>query len=374
MLTIQTIQNSTVLLRADLNLPSLKDDARVVATLPTIKLLLQNHNKVVLITHWGRPEGFDDKWSTSNMVDLLKTHLQQEVEFVNQYQGIELAKQQITTSNSQVFILENTRFEPREQSKDKQKRTELASEYAILGDIFVDEAFAVSHRQEATNYELKKMLPNCLGLNYQQEIDNLNKIKFSPEHPYVVIISGNKIETKLPLIEKFLDKADHILVGGMICFTFIEAKKQLLQEQGRNSDLESIPDLKDSFVETDFLPRAKDLLQNYETKIVLPVDFAYHQTEDGKILAYDIGTKTIEYFSSFLKNCKTVFWNGPLGFYEMPPFNYGTVEIAKFLASQNDCYIVTGGGDINSAVPPEYLEKFSWVSTGGGATLEYLGQ
>jgi len=372
--TIQTIQNSIVLLRADLNLPSLKDDARVIATLPTIKLLLQNHNKVVLITHWGRPEGFEPKWSTSNMVNLLKARLQQEVEFIDQYQSMELAKQQIATSNCRVFILENTRFDPREQSKDEQKRTELASKYTILGDVFVDEAFAVSHRREATNYELKKMLPNCLGLNYQQEIDNLNRIKFSPEHPYIVIISGNKIETKLPLVEKFLDKADYILIGGMICFTFIEGKKQLLWEQGKSPDLESLPDLKDSFIETDFLPRAKDLLKNYGAKIVLPIDFAYHQTEDGKVLAYDVGNKTIEYFSDFLKDCKTVFWNGPLGFYEMPPFNHGTVEIAKFLTHQTGCYIVTGGGDINSAVPSEYLEKFSWVSTGGGATLEYLSQ
>ncbi len=370
---IEKIKDSVVIVRADLNLPSLDDIGRVKATTPTVELLLKSNNKVVLLSHWGRPKGPETKWSLKQMVSLLTRETGQQVEFINQYNGIEQAKQQIEHSDNQVFLLENTRFEPREQSKNQQERKELAGEYAILADFFVDEAFAVSHRQEATNFELKKLLPHTLGLNYELEIENLDKIKYHAKHPYIVIISGSKLETKLPLIEKFLDKANHIMIGGMICFTFIEARRRLFLQQKESVSLDNIPDIKDSPIEESFLSQAVDLLKKYENEIVLPSDFEYFIDEDGKQLAYDIGPKTIKHFSALLKHCDTVFWNGPLGVYEKPPFDTGTIEIAKFLAGEPNCFVVTGGGDINSAIPQEYLDKFAWVSTGGGATLEYLG-
>ena len=372
-LTLTQIQNSTVLLRADLNLPSLQDDARVVATIPTIRQLVANHNKVVILTHWGRPEGPDPKLSTKLLAPVIEKHLGQPVEFINQFARFAQAKLQIDTSDKQVFLLENTRFEPKEQAKDSQVRLTLAQEYATLGTVFVDEAFAVSHRQEATNYELKQLLPHCLGLNYEQEIQHLDKIKLHPTHPYAVIISGSKLETKLSLIEKFLDKADYILLAGMICFTFIQAQTELVQTNQVAAN-QKLPNLADSPIETDFLPRAKEILKQYGSKLILPVDFAYYQ--DGqKTLAYDIGPETVSLFQTYLSQCQTIFWNGPLGVYEQPPFDQGTKAIAQFLVSLIDTtkpYIVTGGGDINSAIPEDCLAKFTWVSTGGGATLEYL--
>jgi phosphoglycerate kinase len=371
---IENIHNSTVLVRADLNLPSLEDIGRVTATLPTINLLLENQNKVVLISHWGRPKGVDLKWSLEQMTSVLSQQIGKSVEFVNQYKGSEQAKQHIEHSDNQIFLLENTRFEPREKSKNKKERKELAQQYAILGDYFVDEAFAVSHRQEATNTELKKMLPHVLGLNYEQEVEHLDKIKYHAKHPYIVIISGAKLETKLPLIEKFLDKANHIMIAGLICFTFIEARRQLFEKQNDEVGLEHIPDIKDSPIEEDFLPKAVELLKKYEHEIVLPCDFQYYTDEDGSELAYDIGPKTVRHFGSLLKHCDTVFWNGPLGVYEIPPYDTGTIELAKILAEDPNCYTVTGGGDINSAVPAEYLDKFAWISTGGGATLDYLSR
>ncbi len=372
-LNFDQIQNSTVLLRADLNLPSLKDDSRVVATIPTIRQLLANHNKVVILTHWGRPEGHDPKLSTELLVPAITKHLSQQVEFVNQFSSFQEAKAQIEASRQSVFLLENTRFDPREQAKDTTVRLELAQVYAKLGEVLVDEAFAVSHRQEATNYELKQLLPSVLGLNYQQEIQYLDVIKSNPTYPYAVIISGSKLETKLPLIEKFLDKADYILLAGMICFTFIQAQADLVQTNQLATN-QKLPNLADSPIETDFLARAKEILKQYGPKLILPIDFAYYQDGD-KTLAFDIGPETVNLFQSYLAKCQTIFWNGPLGVYERPPFDQGTKAIAQFLASLEDTtkpYIVTGGGDINSAIPEEYLAKFTWVSTGGGATLEYL--
>lgn len=371
---IESINNSVTLVRVDLNLPSLKDIGRLTAILPTVQLLLDNDNKVVLISHWGRPKGVETKWSLEQMLPVLKKEIGQEVEFVNQYKGSEQARQQIEHSKNKVFLLENTRFEPRENSKDKRERKELAEEYSILGEYFVDEAFAVSHRQEATNAELGKLLPHTLGLNYEQEIEHLDKIKYHAKHPYIVIISGSKLETKLPLIEKFLDKANHIMIGGMICFTFIAARQKLFETQHDDVGLDHIPEIKDSLIEEDFLPKAMELLKKYEHEIVLPCDFEYYTDKNGKELAYDIGPKTVKHFGSLLKHCDTVFWNGPLGVYEIPPYGNGTVEIAKILAEEENCYVVTGGGDINSAVPQKYLDKFAWVSTGGGATLDYLSR
>ncbi len=372
-LTLTQIQNATVLLRVDFNLPSLQDDSRVVATIPTIRQLLANHNKIVILTHWGRPEGHDPELSTKLLVPVIEKHLGQSVEFVNQFVSFDEAKAQIEASKQSVLLLENTRFDPREQAKDSTVRLELAQAYARLGQVFVDEAFAVSHRKEATNYELKQLLPSFFGLNYQQEIRYLDVIKSHPTHPYAVIISGSKLETKLPLIEKFLDKADYILLAGMICFTFIQAQADLVQTNQLVTN-QKLPNLADSPIETDFLARAKEILKQYGPKLILPIDFAYYQDGD-KTLAFDIGPETVNLFQSYLAKCQTIFWNGPLGVYERPPFDQGTKAIAQFLASLADTtkpYIVTGGGDINSAIPEEYLAKFTWISTGGGATLEYL--
>lgn len=369
---LENIKKSIVLVRADLNLPSLDDLGRVKATLATIFKLLENENKVVLITHWGRPKGVDSKWSLEPMATVLQREIGQKVEFVNQYKGSEIARKQIQESPNKVFLLENTRFDPSEKSKNKEERKDLATEYAILGAYFVDEAFAVSHRKEATNCELKYLLPHTMGINFEQELEHLDKIKYQAKHPYIVIISGSKLETKLPLIEKFLDRANYVLLGGMICFTFIEARRQLFEQQADSEGLIRIPDIADSVIEHSFVPRAIELLKKYSKEIVLPCDFQYYTDEFGKRLAYDIGEKTLRMFGSLIKKSDTVFWNGPLGVYEIPPYNQGTIGLAKLLSEEKDCYVVIGGGDINSAVPKEYLDKFDWVSTGGGATLEYL--
>ena len=380
-ISIKQIYNSTVLLRADLDLPSLNSDYPIVAIIPTIRQLVANHNKVVILTHWGIPKSYDPQWSTRLLVPVIEKHLGQPVEFINQFAGFTEAKAQIETSDKQVFLLENTRFDPRERSIYNRARLALAKEYATLGTVFVDESFAISHDLEvieATNINLQRLLPNFLGLNYQQEIRHLNKIglnkiKACPKHPYALVIGGNKLKTKLSLIRNFLDKIDYILLAGTLSFTFIQAKTELIQTNQLVAD-QPLPNLQDSLGEPSLLNQVKAILVEHASKLILPVDLVYFR--DGqKLLAYDIGPKTVSLFQTYLSQCQIIVWNGPLGVYEQPPFDQGTKAIAKFLAELTQTtkpYIVIAGKETSGAIPKEYLSQFTWVSTGGESTLRYL--
>jgi phosphoglycerate kinase len=365
-ININTISNSTVLVRVNYDLPNLEEDERINDSLATIQTLLEENNKVILCTHWGRPDPKDIEshthLSTSRLDDILEEKLAESVLFVNQFNSWEEAKEEIENARENVILLENTRYWDDEKSKDPVVRLELAKKYAELADYFVDEAFAVSHRQEATNTEIKELLPSCHGISFLNEINNLDKLK-SPEKPFAVVMGGAKLETKLDLLNKILPKTDRLIVGGMLCFTFIAAKKAL--------GFENIPEIYESNVEVDFIETAKEIIKQHGDKIVTPVDFVY--SPDGKY-AFDIGPKTLELFANTLSDAKTVFWNGPMGFYEKPPYDHGTLELGRIIIGLTNAFKVVGGGDTGSALPSYILDGIDFVSMGGGATLEYLSK
>ncbi len=371
MLKINEIYNSTVLVRVAFDLPSLDDTARVKDAIPTIEFLLKNNNKVVLATKWGRPKGSDLEFSTQKLVGVVESVLSSEpnknleLEFVDQFSGFEQAKTLILNSQNQIFMLENTHFSTDEKSKDAQVRLALAQKYASLADYFVDEAFPSSHRSEATNVEIKEILPWTFGLAFANEIKNLDRLRLDVKKPFVVVMAGAKLETKLPLITKMLPKADKILLGGLLSFTFLQAAKDL--------GYANLPDIYDSYVEVEFLEQAKELLKVNPEKLVLPVDLVYEDEADKKY-GRDVGVKTVELFQNELQKAQTIFWNGTLGFYEKPPFDKATHDLGIFIASLDTAFKVLGGGDTGSSLPAEILEKLDFVSMGGGATLEYLSR
>jgi phosphoglycerate kinase len=363
---INAIKNSKVLVRVNYDLPNLEDDERINDSLATIQTLLEENNKVILCTHWGRPDPLDieshSHFSTSRLDDILEEKLAESVLFINQFNSWEEAKEEIDNARENVILLENTRYNSDEKSKDPAKRLELAKKYAELADYFVDEAFAVSHRQEAANTEIKELLPSCHGLSFLSEVNNLDKLK-NPQKPFVVVMGGAKLETKLDLLNKILPKTDKLIVGGMLCFTFIAAKKAL--------GFDDIPEIFESIVENDFIETAKELISQYGDKIVTPIDFIY--SPDGKY-AFDIGSKTLELFANTLSDAKAVFWNGPMGFYEKPPYDHGTLELGRTIIGLTNAFKIVGGGDTGSALPAYILEGLDFVSMGGGATLEYLSK
>ncbi len=375
-MNLKEIKSSNVLVRVCYDLSTLEQPARITDSMPTIFTLLENGNKVVLLSHWGRPKGFDDvDLSLKNQISTIEKELSKHaeengfstsnlnVDFVNQYETEDL-KKAVSDSNSRIVLLENTRFDKNEKSKDAEERGAVAEKYASAGEYFVDDGFPVSHRKEATNYELAKLLPSTYGVSYQAEIDTLTKVKNSPEKPFVLIMGGAKLETKLPLIEKLLPKADKVIVGGLLSFTFAKAANELGLQ---NVEIYASP------VEKDFLESAKEILKNNPDKIIIPEDYIFDDSR-GEKEGVDAGPNTLAKFKKALEGAKTVFWNGPIGFYEKEPYNQGTLELANYIANLDDCYKVAGGGDITTALPKEIIEKFSFASMGGGATLEFLSK
>jgi phosphoglycerate kinase len=365
-ININSIKNSKVLVRVNYDIPDLSDDSRIDDSIETIQTLLEENNKVILCTHWGRPDSADieshSHLSTSRLDDIIEEKLAESVLFINQFNSWEEAKEEITNAKENIILLENTRYCLDEKSKDPAIRMDLAKKYASLADYFVDEAFAVSHRQEATNTEIKELLPTCHGLSFLNEINNLEKLN-NPEKPFVVVMGGAKLETKLELLNKILPKTDKLIVGGMLCFTFIAAKKSL--------GMPNLPEIFESKVELDFLSTAKELIQQHGDKIITPIDFVY--SEDGKY-AFDIGPKTLELFGLTLETAKTIFWNGPMGFYEKQPYDHGTLELGRKIITIKNAFKVIGGGDTGSALPAYITDSMDFVSMGGGATLEYLSR
>jgi phosphoglycerate kinase len=359
---LDEIQRKVVGVRVCYDLPSLADLSRIEDSIETIKLLLGNKNQVILMTHWGRPEGVDRELSTIKILPLLESFLPKiQCEYINQYDLFEKnvsLHDLIRVSSTQVFLLENTRFDAREQSRNIDERLELAQKYSNSIDVFVDEAFGVSHREEVTNTELAVAKGRVLGISFQKEVDQLSRLVENPSRPFVVVMGGAKLETKLPLIEKMCEIADCVLLGGQLCLTFLKA-------------MDTEIDLKNSHVELEFLPQARDLMKKYGHKIILPVDVKYGEIE-GVEMCLDIGEQTIDLFGKKLADAKSVFWNGPMGYYEQSEFAQGTIKVARIISELSNCYTVIGGGDTLASVPAEVAEKFDAISMGGGATLAYL--
>ncbi len=366
---INEITDSSVIVRVNYDLPSLHDTARIVDSLNTLKLLHGNGNKIIILSHWGRPKNQDIQLSMRNQLqtisDIFSKHSLPVPLFYNQFKSFEDTKVFVgDQAQDSIILLENTRFDSREQSVDNNLQRELALEYAKIGKYFVDEAFAVSHRSEVTNTTIKEYMMNCLGVSFVHETEVLARVIEHPERPLIIVMGGAKLETKLPLIQKMIVKADKLILCGLLAFTFIQAERELYPH------LDSV-DIAFPFdlVETNFLPIAKDILLNYPDKIVLPLDFEYNEE-----VPLDVGNKSLEKFIEVIQNARTIFWNGTLGKYEQKPFDNGTRKLAQYIGEIPNCFSVVGGGDTVSALDTHTLANFTFVSMGGGATLEFLGK
>jgi len=359
------VRGRRVLLRADLNVPlkdgEITDDGRIRAVLPTINALREAGAAVIVMSHLGRPKGKPDpalslKPVSERMAALLGT----KVGFEN-FSGLE---------PGEVALLENLRFDPRETSKDEAERGAFADELAALADVYVDDAFGAVHRKHASVYDIATRLPHYAGYLVVREVEVLKRLTEDPEHPYVVVLGGSKVSDKLAVIEALLSKADKVLIGGGMCFTFFKA-------QGKQ--------IGSSLLQEEMVETCAELLARAGDRIVLPVDVvaADELGNDARTqlvqevpegwLGLDIGPESVRLFASELDGSRTVFWNGPMGVFELAPFAAGTLGVAEAI-TKVDGFTVVGGGDSAAAVRALGIDEtaFGHISTGGGASLEYL--
>ena len=367
-------QGKRVLVRVDYNVPIkdgvVQDDTRITASLPTLKKLLDGGASLVLMSHLGRPKGGPDpKYSLQPVAAKLQEALGQPVQFIASLPSSDETLQAVQALKpGEVALLENVRFEPGEENNDPA----LVEKLARLGDAFVLDAFGSAHRAHASVSGVAARLPHAAGLLLQTEVDALGKLLQNPEHPYVVIIGGAKVSDKLKVIENLLPKVDKLLIGGGMAYTFIKA-------QGGQ--------IGNSIHEDDQLELAKRLLAEYPGKIVLPTDVvaADKFAEDANTQVVpadqipdgweglDAGPETRQKYAAALQGAKTVFWNGPLGVFEFAKFAEGTNAVAKAVAELQGAYTVIGGGDSVSAINKSgQADKVGHISTGGGASLEFL--
>ena len=372
------VEGKRVLVRCDFNVPmddnrNITDDTRIVSALPTIKYLIENGGKVVLMSHLGRPKGkADPKFSLEPVSKRLSELLNKEVKFAKDDNVISEDVKNIVDNmnNGDVVLLENTRF----RSEEKKNDEDFAKDLASLGDVFVNDAFGTSHRAHASNVGASKFLPSAVGFLVKKEIEVMGKALENPERPFVAILGGAKVSDKIGVIENLLEKVDTILIGGGMAYTFLKAKGYSIGT---------------SLLEEDKIDLANELLKKADeknVKILLPVDIVvakefkndteYKTVEIDSIpegmMGLDIGSETIDLFSEEIKNAKTVVWNGPMGVFEMENFKNGTESIAKAMA-ETDGTTIVGGGDSASAVEKAgFKEEMTHISTGGGASLEFL--
>jgi phosphoglycerate kinase len=367
------LSGTTVLLRADLNVPlkdgEITDDGRVRASVPTIQALRKAGARVVAMSHLGRPDGAPDpEYSLEPVARRLGELLGVEVAF---------APDEITAD---VSLLENLRFDPRETSKDAGEREQFARELAAKGDVVVSDGFGAVHRAHASVHELPQLLPSAAGLLIAAELDVLERLTTRPEKPYTVVLGGSKVSDKLGVIDALLPKVDRLLIGGGMLFTFLKAQghaigKSLLDEAGLDAARRYLREAGERGVEL-VLPTDVVVAEGFSADarhVVAPAD-AIEQTEFGaEGLGLDIGPETAERFAQLISSSTTVFWNGPMGVFELAPFAAGTKAVAEALTKVSGLGVV-GGGDSAAAIRQLGFtdDQFGHVSTGGGASLEFL--
>jgi phosphoglycerate kinase len=366
------LKNKRVLMRVDFNVPmadgKVTDDKRIKAALPTIKYVLEQGASLLLMSHLGRPKGGPDpEFSLKAASEALAALLGKPVQMAPDCVGAEVEKIAKALKPGDVLMLENTRFHKGEEKND----LDLAKQMAVLGDVFVNDAFGSAHRAHSSTEGIAHFLPAVSGFLMEQELEYLGRAVANPEHPYIAILGGAKISDKILVVETLLSKCDKLIIGGGMANTFLAAK-------GLN--------MQDSLVEEASLETAKTILAKSGDKLILPVDAviadkfdaeANTQTVDvDKIPAgwrmLDVGPKTLELYKTSLSGVKLVVWNGPVGVFEMPKFAEGTFALARMLA-ESGAITVIGGGDSASAVKKAGVAKeMTHVSTGGGASLEFL--
>lgn len=366
------IKNKRVLMRVDFNVPmadgKVSDDKRIKAALPTIKYVLEQGASLILMSHLGRPKSASDSaFSLRAASEVLAALLETPVKMAPDCVGPEVEKLAQEMKPGDVLMLENTRFHAGEEKND----LDLAKQMAALGDVYVNDAFGSAHRAHSSTEGIARFLPAVSGFLMEQELEYLGRAVANPEHPYIAILGGAKISDKILVVETLLSKCDKLIIGGGMANTFLSA-------QGLN--------MQDSLVEAESLELAKTIMAKSSEKIILPVDAIIADKFDAeantqivevdKIPAgwrmLDVGPKTLELYKTSLNGVKLVVWNGPVGVFEMPKFAEGTFALARMLADSGAITVI-GGGDSASAVKKAGVaKKMTHVSTGGGASLEFL--
>lgn len=379
------LNGKKVLMRVDFNVPisddgtKVEDDNRIVAALPTIKYVTEHGGKAILFSHLGRIKKEEDKPAKSlkAVAERLSELLDKPVKFVPVTEGKELEDAINELKDGEVLLVQNTRYEDVKNGEYVKRESgndpELGKYWASLGDVYVNDAFGTAHRKHASNVGIATNMPGkaAAGFLMEKEIKFLGDAVDNPQRPFVAILGGAKVSDKIGVIDNLLDKADKIIIGGGMAYTFYAAK-------GIKTG--------DSLVEKDKIDVAKKILDKAGDKIVLPIDNvvadkfdndANTKVVEGDIddgwMALDIGPKSVEEFKNVLKDAKTVVWNGPMGVFEKPNFAKGTLEVGKFLGTLNDATTIVGGGDSTAAVKQlGVADQLTHISTGGGASLTYL--
>lgn len=369
----------TVLIRVDFNVPMMNgeitNDNRIVQALPTIKYALEQNAKLVLFSHLGRVSSEADK-ATNSLAPVAKRLaelLKQEVKFIPQTRGPELEKAIKDLKPREIVMFENTRFEDIDGKKESKNNPELGAYWASLGDVFVNDAFGTAHRAHASNVGIASNIKETVaGFLMEKEIKFIGDAVENPERPFIAILGGAKVSDKISVIENLINKADKILICGAMAYTFYKAKGY---EVGTSK------------CELDYVDFAKSLLEKAQGKIILPIDNIVAKEFDANaeakvvdahsipddMMGMDIGPKSLELFKKELAGAKTVVWNGPAGVFEFEKFAKGTIGICELLANLKDAKTILGGGDsAAAAIEFGYENKFTHISTGGGASLEFL--
>ena len=374
------VAGKRVFLRCDLNVPLkegiIKDDGRIKASLPTIQLLLEKGASLVIAAHLGRPKGeVKPELSLAPIAIRLAELLGKPVQFAGEIIGLDVTAKAQAMTSGQILLLENIRFSASETSKDETERAALATELAKLADVYVGDGFGAVHRKHASVFDLPKLLPHAAGTLVAAEVEVLKKLTIEPVRPYGVVLGGSKVSDKIGVIANLLGKVDVMAIGGGMLFTFLAA-------QGK--------EIGKSLVEPDLIDTVKQLIKQAEDSgvtLLLPTDIVVAPTFAADApativsadaipsdqIGLDIGPESAAAFAAAIKKCKTVFWNGPMGVFEFPNFAHGTKVVAQSLTEVSGISVV-GGGDSAAAVRALGFadNQFGYISTGGGASLEYL--
>ena len=370
------LSGKRVILRCDLNV-SIKDgkiidDNKIRASLKTINYILDQNAKLIIMSHLGRIKTEQDKEKNDMRIvyDEFKELLPDKISFINETKPVKLIKAVKNLEKGKALLIQNTRYEDLKGNRESGCNKKLSKNWARLGDIFINDAFATIHRKHASNYGIASYLESGIGFLVMEELENLN-ILDNPKRPFVVIMGGSKIKDKIGVIKSLIKQADYILVGGAMAFTFLKAKGY---------------DIGRSLYEEEEVNYCKYLLSHYGDRIILPTDLygAFEKSDTADVvlqdinmipknfIGLDIGNETIKIFKSILKNTNTIFWNGPLGAYEYEKFRYGTDQILKYIKDNVSTTILGGGDIVGCANLLGYNKDFTFISTGGGATLKYL--
>lgn len=372
------VTGKKVLVRADFNVPmkdgEITNDNRIVQALPTIEYLLENNAKVILFSHLGKVKTEEDKakLSLKPVATRLEELLGKDVTFVPQTRGAELEEAINNLKDGDVLVFENTRFEDIDGKKESKNDPELGKYWASLGDLFVNDAFGTAHRAHASNVGIASNLESAAGFLMDKEIKFIGGAVDEPARPFVAILGGAKVSDKIGVIENLLEKADKVIIGGGMAYTFAKAEGK---------------EIGTSLLEADKVELAKDLIARAGDKLILPIDahLATTFSNDASAgvvsadeipedkMALDVGPATVELFAKELEGAKTVVWNGPMGVFELDNFAKGTIGVCEAIAKLDDAVTIIGGGDsAAAAMQLGFAEDFTHISTGGGASLEYL--